>query len=61
MSAIFGHHSSARPQKSNSREGLFGCQKGVVVNASETNMRCIKLQFVPCLGLFFAKYSAFCC
>ena len=61
MSAVFGHHSSARPQKSNSREGLFWCQKGVVVNASKTNMRCIKLQFVPCWGLFFAKHSAFCC
>ena len=60
MSAIFGHQLPTRPQKSNSREGLFGCKKGAVVDADKMNTHCIKPQFAPALGPLFAKFAAFC-
>ena len=55
MSAIFGHQLPTRPQKSNSREGLFGCKKGAVVDADKMNTHCIKPQFAPYFVLFAAK------
>ena len=61
MSAIFSHQPPTRPQKSNSREGLFGCKKGAVVDADKMNTHCIKPQFAADFGLFAAKCSAFWC
>ena len=55
MSAIFSHQPPTRPQKSNSREGLFGCKKGAVVDADKMNTHCIKPQFAADFGLFAAK------
>ena len=60
MSALFGHQSSARPQKIDSCERLFWCKKGVVVNAIKMNAHCIKPQFALGFGLFAAKCSAIC-
>ena len=37
MSALFLHQSLTRPQIFDSREGLFWCLKGVVVNAVKMN------------------------
>jgi len=61
MSAVFGHQLPTLPQKSNSREGLFGCKKGAVVDADKMNTHCIKPQFAADFGLFSAKCSAFWC
>ena len=61
MSALFAHQSPALPQKIDSREGLFRCKMGLVVNASKVNAHCIKSQFAPVFGLFDAKCSAFWC
>ena len=61
MSAVFGHQPPTRLQKSNSREGLFGCKKGTVVDADKMNTHCIKPQFAPYFVLFAAKCSAFWC
>jgi len=47
MSALVIHQTSTRPQKIDSREGLFWCKKGLVVNASKMNTHCIKLQLAP--------------
>ncbi len=55
MSAVFGHQPPTQPQKSDSREGLFGCKKGAVVNANKMNTHCIKPQFAADFGLFAAK------
>ena len=61
MSALFAHQSPALPQKIDSREGLFRCKMGSIVNASKVNAHCIKPQFAPDFGLFDAKCSAFWC
>ena len=55
MSAVFGHQLPTQPQKSNSREGWFRGEKGVVVSAYKMNVHCIKPQFTPVIGLFAAK------
>ena len=55
MSALFAHQSPALPQKIDSREGLFRCKMGLIVNASKVNAHCIKPQFAPDFGLFAAK------
>ena len=60
MSALSVHQSPTQPQKIDSREGLFWCKKGLVVNAGKMNTYCIKPQFAPALGPFFAKFAAFC-
>ena len=60
VSALFFHQSPTLPQKIDSREGLFWCKKGVVVNAGKMNTYCIKPQFAPALGPLFAKFAAFC-
>ena len=61
MSAFFVHQPLTLPQKIDSREGLFWCQKGVVVHADKMNFYLSQPPLTPVLGLFAAKYSAFWC
>ncbi len=61
MSALFVHHSPTLPQKIDSREGCFWCQKGVVCECSKMYFYLKKSPFAPVFGLFAAKYSAIWC
>ncbi len=61
MSAVFAHQPLTLPQKIDSREGLFWCQKGLVVHAGKMNFYLNRPPRTPVLGLFAAKYSAFGC
>ena len=61
MSALSVDQSLTLPQIIDSREGLFWCKKGVVVNAGKMNIYFRKPPFAPIFGLFAAKCSAFCC
>ena len=60
MSALFIHQLPTQPQKSNSREGLFGCKMGLASECGKMNFYLKEPPFAPVLGLFAAKYSAFC-
>ena len=61
MTALVAHQSPTLPQKIDSREGLFSCNKGVVVNVGKMNIYFRRPPFAPILGLFAAKYHAICC
>ena len=61
MSACFSHQLFVRPQKIDSRGGLFWCKMGVVVNANIMNIYLIAPPSTPIFGLLAAKCSAFCC
>ena len=60
MSALSAHQPLTLPQKIDSREGLFWCNKGLVVNAGKMNIYFRKPPFAPFFGLFAAKFSAIC-
>ena len=60
MSTLSVHQSLTLPQKIDSREGWFRCKRGVDVNAGKMNFYLKEPPFAPVLGLFAAKYSAFC-
>ena len=59
-STLFAHHSPTLPQKIDSREGCFWCQKGVVCECSKMYFYLKKPPFAPVFGLFVAKCSAIC-
>ena len=61
ISAIFGHQSSALPQKIDSREGLFWCKRGLVCACGKMNFYLERPPFAPVFGLFAAKCGAFWC
>ena len=61
MSALFINQPPTLSHKLDSREGLFGCKMGLVVNAGKMNIYFKELSFTPVLGLFAAKCSAFWC
>ena len=61
MSNPFVHQSLTLSQKIDSREGLFWCQKGVVVHAGKMYFYLRQPPFAPILGLFAAKCTAICC
>ena len=61
MSAFFVHQPLTLPQKNDSREGLFRCQKGVVVHAGKMNFYLSQPPPTPVLGRFAAKCSVFWC
>ena len=61
MSALSVHQSLTLPQKIDSREGLFQCKKGWVVNAGKMNFYLKTPPLAPNFGLFAAKWSAFWC
>ena len=61
MSTLFLHQAQADVQKIDSREGLFWCLKGVACECYKMNNYLKQLPFAPILGLFAAKYDAFCC
>ena len=67
MSGLFINQSPTLPQKIDSREGLFGCKKGVVVHAGKMNFYLNRPPLTPVLGhfqqnkvRFGAKCSAIC-
>ena len=60
MSTLFVHHSPTLPQKIDSREGCFWCQKGVVCKCNKMYFYLKKSPFAPVFGLFVAKCSAIC-
>jgi len=60
-SGFFVHQPLTLPQKIDSREGLFRCQKGVVVHVGKMNFNTTNPPLTPIFGLFAAKYSAFWC
>ena len=60
ISALSGHQSLTLPQKIDSREGLFWCQKGLVCEYDKMNIYFKKPPFVPHLGLFVAKCTVIC-
>ena len=59
-SALFPHQLPTLPQKIYSREGLFRCEKGVVLGCGRMNIYYNKLPFTPTFGLFLAKCGAIC-
>ena len=61
ITALSAHQSHTLPQIIDSREGLFWCKKGVVVNAGKMNIYFRKPPFAPIFGLFAAKCGAFWC
>ena len=61
MSALFGHQPLSLSQKIDSREGLFWCKMGLVVNAGKMNIYLETPSFAPVIGLFAAKCAAICC
>ena len=61
MSAFLSTKSPTRPQKIDSREGLFWCKRGVACDAGKMNFYLEQPSFTPILGLFSAKYSAIWC
>ena len=61
VSALSVHQSLTLPQKIDSREGLFWCKKGWVVNAGKMNFYLKTPSLAPNFGLFAAKWSAFWC
>ena len=58
-SAYSVHQWPTLSQKIDSREGLFWCKKGLVVNAAKMNFYLRKRLFAPIWRLFAAKFSAF--
>ena len=60
MSALFIHQLLTLPQIIDSREGLFGCKMGLACACGKMNFYLKEPPFAPVLGLFAAKYSAFC-
>ena len=60
MSALFIHQLLTLPQKSNSREGLFGCKMGLACACGKMNFYLKEPPFAPVFGLFAAKWRAFC-
>ena len=61
MSAVFAHHPLTLPQKIDSREGLFWCQKGAIVHAGKMNFYLNRPPLTPVFGRFAAKCSVFWC
>ena len=61
LSALVIHQRPTLPQIIDSREGLFGCKKGLVVNAGKMNLYSLKAPFALDFGLFAAKCNAFWC
>ena len=55
MSALFINQSPTLPQKIDSREGLFGCKKGVVVHVDKMNIYLNRPPLTPVFGPFSAK------
>ncbi|WP_019188198.1 hypothetical protein [Prevotella conceptionensis] len=55
MSGLFINQPPTLPQKIDSREGLFGCKKGVVVHVGKMNIYLNELPLTPVLGPFSAK------
>ena len=60
-SGSFVHQPLTLPQKIDSREGLFRCQKGGVGHVGKMNFYLNQPPLTPDLGLFAAKCSAFWC
>ena len=60
ISTLFLYSSLTLPQKIDSREGLFWCQKGFVCEYDKMNIYFKKPPFVPHLGLFVAKCTVIC-
>ncbi len=61
MSGLFINQPPTLPQKIDSREGLFGCKKGVVVHVGKMNIYLNELPLIPVFEPFSAKQGAFWC
>ena len=61
MSALSVHQSLTLPQKIDSREGLFWCNKGLVCASWKMYFYLERQPFAPFRRLFAAKCSAFWC